>query len=217
MSQRFVKGYKLDAEKMDAFLGSKELSYEVLKKANKDYFDDIEETLEEDGMSLKALLSELNQNELNSKHAYGYSRILELILNSGKCVLDEQIDLIVTNFLNTESGDWNEVLKEVGLIHLSELWATNNFAFPWKKSKPKSDWPIWTLIKPEDVDMLLREFKNFNEKKLNKVDDEFFDNNDEENQKEELIAGLNILKDWLVRAKKEDKNEVILLQMDGDQ
>ena len=217
MSQRFVKGYKLDIGKIYAFFGSKDLTYQALKKSNKDYFDDVERTLDEDGLSLEKLLDELSQNELISKHAYGYSRILELILNSGKYAFDEQINLVVTNFLNTDSGDWTEVLKDVGLDRLSELWTTNNFAFPWKNSKTKNDWPIWTLIEMKDADIILDEFKDFDAKKIYKANAEFFDENDENNQKEELIVGLNILKDWFVRVKKEGKNDMILLQMDGDQ
>lgn len=217
MSQRFVKGYKLDTEKIYDILGSEICSYQSLKKSNKDILYDIENTLKADNLSIKDLISELNKNELKSKHANGYSRILEIILCSNRCVLDGYINLIESNFLNTESGDWNELLKSAGLIHLSELWANNNFGFPWKKEKPKNDWPCWTLIEKDSIKKILNEFKNFNKKKIINANSILFDEIDEKIQKEEIIEGLNIFKDWLDCVNQDDNNESLLLQMDGDQ
>ncbi|MCY1062751.1 hypothetical protein [Nannocystis sp. SCPEA4] len=238
MSDRFVRGWKVSPEKLQALVGKKQLEAKAVleSRANEESLEEVVMTLgdesEEEGTKIAGdALAAIMGGELNSDDAYAYGRVTELLLNhiAKPLAADDEIVMELTYHVpGAEFGCWNPLLKALKLRRLAKTWARGNFAFPWAKGKPRSDWPAWTLIAGDDLEVVAAELEPLTRKQLDALPVALLahDEADAAETRDELWEGLKTLRKWVKTARRDEKKErlgvaiqgnALVLLMDGDQ
>lgn len=238
MSDRFVRGWKVSPEKLQALVGSKKLAAKAVlaSRANEDSLEDVVMTLgdedEEQGTQIATdALTAILSGPLKSDAAYEYARVTELLLNhvAKPLAAEDEIVLQLTYHVpDAEFGCWNPLLKALKLPKLAKAWARDNFVFPWAKGKSKSSWPAWTLIAGDDLEAIAAELEPLTRKQLDVLPAALLADDEAEaaETREELWEGLKLLRKWVKSARSDEKKErlgvatqgnALVLSMDGDQ
>jgi hypothetical protein len=240
MSERFVRGWKASPEKLQALVGNKRITArDVIKsKANASCREDVLMTLgegdEDEGKAIaETALTAILEKRLDSKLAYAYGRVTEMLLNYAALPLankeSSQILMQLTYHVpNDDPGRWNPVLKALKLSKTAKLWAAPNFPFPWFKGSPKSDWPTWTVVDGSSLEAIDAELKTVTPDSLNAIPDKMLSDNKDYvgDCRKEFFSALKRLRTWVEKAQASEgsdgvgwkkRGNALILLMDGDQ
>ena len=219
MSEKFVKGWKVNPSKLQRLVGSKEETSKVLASTKKQTLSEVEDAV--GGSKGKIVtfeaLNDILKGTLDEKKYSKYVRMTELCLNHCGSELDGEIFLVATNYLPNPDLEWNPVLRYLELSKLSELWNRANLSFPWKdKPNKKSEWPVRTIISSADLPAVSSELESLTEDKVRSIPKEMLLENPDHDLNasyDELWDGLKCLKTWV----KASLGASLVLIVDGDQ
>ncbi len=244
MSERFLRGWKVSPEKLQALVGSRMLTArEILAsrtnaKLKRDVFmtlgegDEREEVAEGRAMP-EAALTAIFDGRLDSDDAYNYGRVLELVLNHSAKRAGKGAAISIARTYHVPKaapGCWNPLLEACGLSALAKAWASDNVFFPWSSAAGagRTHWPLFTLFHPAVLDELAAELKSVPESHLELIPANLLAREEDgvEPCREELRQGLRMLRGWINEARAPEPSEglavaqegnALMLLMDGDQ
>jgi hypothetical protein len=161
MAEQFLKGYAIDIEALYGVVGGNDV--ELARRAlDHELADEVGELVEEAGLELKAIVGEIVAGQLQTEHAYGYRRVLELVA----AVVGEPLD------------SWEAVMPGRGWQELGPAWtrwgqealgaiwggaASGNSAlsWPWRSGDHSARWPIAIVVPRDATTKVLEELKRF--------------------------------------------------------
>ena len=222
MAERFVIGFSVDLDALEAVVGSGRSPSDLIEAAGGS--DELDELLAEwapaDPLTGEQAIAAITSGALQEDRAYEYRRTLELLAAAVGRRFDEEIDVVMTYYLpNDTHGRWKPVLEALGLSRIADLWGQSNHPFPWGEGKSRADWPIATFLTPEAVVAAAAELAALPDDAVSQLPDTLLVEADDEDAapevREELEAGLETLDQWLSSTASEGRT--LLLLMDGSQ
>jgi hypothetical protein len=239
VSERFVRAWKASPKKLLSLIRTRRISAPdvVQSRANESCREDVLMTLGQGDRSegaaiADAALTSILDARLKPDQAYAYARVTEMLLNHVAVRVanndSSQIAMQLTYHVpNDESGRWNPILKACRLPKLAKAWGQANFPFPWSRGKPKSDWPVWTVLDPSKLDPIALELNTATKEQFRAVPDRMLSEDEDcvVDCRKELLSGLKRLRGWVEKARAPEKRvgpawerrgNALILLMDGD-
>ncbi len=151
MSERFLEGFAVDPNSLDAMLGTPKLAAKTIRKKlrGKSIMTDIDMTLGEgDAKAGKPLVDAAldalaSAGARDTGSACALTRVTTLILHAHA----KRLGTIEVPYVEGDSfGLWNPVFRALAMPTLAKEYGRASLAFPYAKRVAKIAWPIMTLV-----------------------------------------------------------------------